>query len=619
MTPSDRLCVKIIHCGNVSIANPRDREQKNIFFMPMGLFPLADQLRKNGFDAEIIHLDLEAGKNLEDILDFPTLDAVGFDCHWTNQALAVMETANLVKQIKPEIFIFLGGFTASLFAGEIISHYPQIDAIIRGDGEIPIVQLCGALHQAKKYHSPPALETVQNLVWRKNHENNQDMQVNIHMNDFSYVGTARDMAQLDLAAVDLLRNWQYYRDSSLFFSNFQPFKSTPVFFLETGRGCQYACVYCGGNCSAQKKMNNRHHTVFRPIDSVVETIKKAASLGFKTVYSCMERDDSDDYYIQLFNQLEEERIKINYCYGSWRLPSRPLIDALSQSFKHTLIEISPETSNIRLRKKNKDPRLFYTNEQLEETLQYISDKKNINVQLYFGYYLDADTVETITHTLRFALSMLLKYYWFVEMEYSNFSTDPGSLFFSYPEKYNIDMNVRNFNDYLKYLEQTYHEKRGKMADMTLFRPKTVTLEENDVIHKKITLFYYLFSSYKKSLANILSKTGNPDIVMEFLQQPHRLLNENNSFSQHKVRDLLIENCNKHNILDVRLYKSICSECDKQDANPTKIKGTYILSLDIEKEHNAAAEMNTNTNTNKNVPLTYARAHMPKEQDIEFDL
>jgi radical SAM superfamily enzyme YgiQ (UPF0313 family) len=124
--PDGRLCVKLIHCGNHSLANAEDQCEKNIFFMPMGVFALASALAANGVDAEIINSDSEKGDAIGEILDFRELDAVGFDCHWVNQSLAVIETAELIKNIKPEVFVFLGGFTASLFAEEILASYPQI-------------------------------------------------------------------------------------------------------------------------------------------------------------------------------------------------------------------------------------------------------------------------------------------------------------------------------------------------------------------------------------------------------------------------------------------------------------------------------------------------------------
>ena len=101
MNSSNRLCVKLIHCGNRSAANPLDQGQKKIFFLPMGTVALAEVLKRNGVDVEMIHLDLAADNIIEEILDSSSLDAVGFDCHWLNQALVVLETAELIKKIKP--------------------------------------------------------------------------------------------------------------------------------------------------------------------------------------------------------------------------------------------------------------------------------------------------------------------------------------------------------------------------------------------------------------------------------------------------------------------------------------------------------------------------------------
>ena len=128
MNSNKEFCVKLIHCGNKNIINPKDQEQKNIFFMPMGLFPLANELKKDGIDVEIIHTDLQPNHNLHRLLHLDTIDAVGFDCHWVNESLVVLETARALKQANPHIYIFLGGFTASLFAQEIITNYSQVDA-----------------------------------------------------------------------------------------------------------------------------------------------------------------------------------------------------------------------------------------------------------------------------------------------------------------------------------------------------------------------------------------------------------------------------------------------------------------------------------------------------------
>jgi radical SAM superfamily enzyme YgiQ (UPF0313 family) len=581
--------VKLIHCGNINIACPQDRGEKNIFVMPMGLFALADALKKNTdgtVDIEIIHLDIESGKPIEEILDFGTLDVVGFDCHWVNQSLVVMQTAELVKRFKPGVFIVLGGYSSSLFAEEIIGNYKQIDAVIRGDAEISIVELCKTLYEQKKNAAPCALPghlslaNVQNLVWRDARDENQ----NVRLNPFTYTAKAADMEKLDFASIELLRHWEYYRDACLYFSHFEPFRSTPAFYLEVGRGCSYACTFCGGNCVAQKKMSNREKTEFRSIDSVIKTIKKALSFGYQTFHTCMESEESDDWYIQLFHRLKSENIKINFCYSSWRLPSRDLIDAISGSCEAGLFEISAESADDEVRRKNKDPRLFYTTQELEECLEYISHKNNMKVQLYFGYYLAFDTKETIFRTIRFAIELILKYHWFLEIDYHNFSTDPGSLFFFSPEKYELDYKPRNFKDYLAHLQETYQEKKAQPADMTLFRPKKIQLEEDSLIRKAMTALAYSFASFKKSVSYMLNKTQDPDIIVEFIENIKIPADAGSSLRDQIIRDTLIESFQSKDIQDVYyLQKLIYLEYKRQKSMTREINATTFIYMDFEKE------------------------------------
>jgi len=89
----------------------------------------------------------------------------------------------------------------------------------------------------------------------------------------------------------------------------------------------------------------------------------------------------------------------------WANQSVPVPDTAA------LIEISPETVNMELRRKNKDRRLYFTNNQLEELLDYVKEMESVKIQLFFFY----------------------------------------------PGKYNMDINVRNFRDYVRHLQANYVE------------------------------------------------------------------------------------------------------------------------------------------------------------------
>lgn len=562
MSLNKKLCVKLIHCGNKNIANPADDAQKNVFFMPIGFCALGSVLIDNGFDVEVIHSDLIDRERILETIDFDNVDVVGFDCHWANQSLAVIETAAFVKKVNPKIFVFLGGYTASLFAQEIVQEYLQVDAVIRGDGEVPIVELCRALNEDKISRSTsakPSLELlgkVQNLVWK-------DLEGNAISNEFSYIGTMENIDSMDFAALDLLKDWEQYRMLCKFWTRFDEINSGPLFFLCIGRGCQYACLFCGGNCEAQRRMNNRSCVAIRSIDSVMRTIKDAVAMGFTTMYTCFEFEGSEEWYIELLKRIKQEALDINFIYGSWRLPSKELIDVFSDCCNQVMMEISPETGDEELRKINKDIRLYYSNEQLEECLEHIRTKKNIKIQLYYGYFLVKDTEETIENTLKYIMRLAIRFSDFVEQEYFNFSTDPGSLIFFYPEKYDIEMGVRSFKDYIEYIKQNYVNNKESAADLRVFNPMSMSIETVGEIDRKIRLLNYLFNTYRGTVSTILKRTKDPDIIVGLLKDNNLLDSTGSKLLPEEFKELLVNACNRSNCLDAEILKIISIECEKQ--------------------------------------------------------
>ncbi len=551
MNSEGQLCVKLIHCGNKNIANRKDVSEKNVFYMPMGLFPLASVLKQNGIDAEIIHLDLVTGDQIEDILDFRTLDAVGLDCHWANQSLGVLDTARLIKKLNPDVFVFLGGYTASFFAGEIMSEYLAVDAIIRGDGEVPIVALCRRLFGSLDNRSNIALDDVPNLVWRRN-ENE------LVVNEISYVAAAHDMERLEFAEVDLLRDWKWYRDLCTFPTRFTPLNSMPQFLLEVGRGCPYACSFCGGNVEAQRRISNRNKPVVRSVDSVIHTIRKAASFGFSFFYTSFEFEGSDEWYIELFRRIEKEKLDIAFGYGCWRIPSRPLMDAISKSCRWALIEISPETGVAELRRRNKDNRLFYTNTELEQCLDYMGAKENVKAQLFFGHYLPFDTVETVFATLSYITQLFSEYSRFVEFEYDNLSTDPCSLLYLYPEKYQVDIQVRCFTDYMAKLEEYYLMGKDPLPDMTMFRPRGISEAESGVVSTKLRLFKHLLSDFPNSVLMVMAKSKTANVISDYLCKV-----DLSSLWSVDAKDVLLNICEEHSLLSAELIELVTREHDKR--------------------------------------------------------
>ncbi|MCP4152955.1 MAG: hypothetical protein GY757_34805 [bacterium] len=536
MNSKKQLTVKLIHCGNRNITEAADNVEKYVFWLPMGLFSLAAELKRNGNDVEMIHLDLETGKNIAEILDIETVDAVGFDMHWANQAVNVLQTAESIKRIKPSVHVFLGGYTAGFFAGRILQAYPRVDTIIRGDGEKPIVELCKALQQnlteqeKDAERKKPALAKVPNLAWRETDQK-------IAVNELTYASTAAEMDGFDFSDMSLLRNWEHYRDLSRYWTNFSPINSQPLFILEIGRGCIYNCSICGGNSLAQVCLSNRKGQAVRSVDAVIASVKQSQTFGYSCFFTCFDFEGYEEWYTRFFNRLKQEKIKIDFTYECWGIPSPELVDVMCDSCENVIMAISPDTASYELRTRNKDTRLTYTNQQLEECLEHIRTRNNARVQLWFGYYLPGDNSETVMETMDYIARLYREYAHIIEITYMNVNTDPASSLYFNPGQYEMDLEVQSFDDYTTKIRENYIEKKAK--GMTLLSKPTELADKEAVdLANKIVLFNQLFY-YRESILTILTKTEH-NVITRYLKQIDMTRANEKNFCRERIKSILTE-------------------------------------------------------------------------------
>ena len=129
-----------------------------INFMPMGLLGLADLLQRHHISTQVVHMGVEW---IEDhhfsIIEYIKEKApriVAIDLHWHHQSYDVMEMVKKVKAAFPSVYVLLGGYTASFFHEEIMRNFDGVDGIIRGEAEVPILELANALQGGRKIFFP---------------------------------------------------------------------------------------------------------------------------------------------------------------------------------------------------------------------------------------------------------------------------------------------------------------------------------------------------------------------------------------------------------------------------------------------------------------------------------
>lgn len=140
---------------------------------PLGILQLAAYLEKVNNDVEIEVLDCQANKidwrGLEKYIEKFNPDIVAPSSLATCNAYTAVRTVEVAKKVNPEILTVVGGqhFTATV--RESLETYPEIDIVIRGEGEQTLAELVDAYakgraisyikglsfrHNGKVYHTP---------------------------------------------------------------------------------------------------------------------------------------------------------------------------------------------------------------------------------------------------------------------------------------------------------------------------------------------------------------------------------------------------------------------------------------------------------------------------------
>ncbi|MFH1656755.1 MAG: radical SAM protein [Candidatus Nealsonbacteria bacterium] len=227
-----------------------DIERKGLPFLGIGY--IASYVEKNtNHEVEIFDAHtygFTAVKAAEEILK-KNPDIVGVHSITDNRFKAI-DLAREIKKGNKDVVVLFGGPHFSLTAKEALEIIPEIDYIILGEGEKPIVELLNALDNGN-------LENVPSLAYRKNNE--------IVINKSADL--IEDLDSLPMPAWHLFDLKAYNK----------PIDGTDVKAIGvlSGRGCPNVCIYCA---NANKRLRLRSPKNF--IDEVEFLYNKYGYKGF---------------------------------------------------------------------------------------------------------------------------------------------------------------------------------------------------------------------------------------------------------------------------------------------------------------------------------------------------
>ncbi|AZR74257.1 hypothetical protein BBF96_13115 [Anoxybacter fermentans] len=419
-----------------------NKKDSFIYAAPLGLIGLGNYVKKHtGVYLQICHLGdlLSRGKykKVEDFILEKKFDLVGLNLHWHFQSYSVLQVCKALKKLPDPPVIVLGGYTASWFAEEILTQFPEVDFIIRGDGEEPLTRLISILNQKKGN-----LSSVPNLVWRD--------QEKIRTNMITFIASSEFL--------DALEDWDlslYENDSSYQGYIYANQEGEPRFFLPIGRGCSLSCSYCAGSKENQIKSFGRKKPVFRSPEQVLTIIKNVLKYNIQCFYVCFDPPElTDEWYLNLFKLIRENNLNIGFSFECYDLPSNQFLTHFSQTFdlKKSEIIFSPGCYSDQLRKKYTEQN--YDLEELEKKILTCT-RLGINVNVYFAMLpCDEDMIwEKYIEKIEWMKRITSKN---VHCNIMPIHLEPGAPWFINPNNYNLKLELNTFNDFYN-----HHGKKRK--------------------------------------------------------------------------------------------------------------------------------------------------------------
>lgn len=194
------------------LLRPRARERFGLgpFFRvePLGLEYLAAALIQEGHEVEIRDLRLSRS------LGSARPDWVGISCIHTIDLPETLELARRVKRRWPGIFVSVGGHAASSDPEALA--VPEVDAVALGAGERSVCRLVAALSRGDSPAGIPG-------IWVRGRD---------------LVRGGEDPDGADPALLPARKLVARYR------SKYRCVHRSPIWALETGRGCPFRCSFC---------------------------------------------------------------------------------------------------------------------------------------------------------------------------------------------------------------------------------------------------------------------------------------------------------------------------------------------------------------------------------------
>lgn len=221
---------------------------------PLGIAYLAAYLRRSGFFGAAL-LDIPGSglspDRLRSVLTRDRFDLYGLSATLPGLGEAAALSRMIKREVNPEALVVLGGPAASISPRVLFNLLEDIDLVVRGAGEIPLLEI---VHRASRGQS---FDHIPNAFYRYGSSPPET----------PGPGSSRHNGHAGPPARDLLpmERYRLHPPFGLF---------PPATTVETARGCNYACSFC----TIPKNVS------FRSVDDVMGELSSLAAEGYREIY-----------------------------------------------------------------------------------------------------------------------------------------------------------------------------------------------------------------------------------------------------------------------------------------------------------------------------------------------
>jgi len=396
-------------------------------------------------------------------------DIVGISI-WTTYAASAFHVAKLCKQVNPHCVVVMGGPHATVKADEILKISSNVDYVVRGDGEITMLELVKQISSGLD-----STLSIPGLSFR-------DKNIIVH-NPSRQI--TNDLELFPFPDRSLLMNENRYT-------------SEDMGLIMSSRGCPFACSYCA---------THTRTVSYRPIDHIVDEIKLVKEKYGTTFFSF--KDDSftvNKKRVDRFcDRLLAERLNIHWeCNTRVDLIDENLLRKMKRAGCNS-IKVGVESGSERILKgMNKQ----ITHEQVRNAAN-IFRKVGIHWTGYFMMGVPGETVDEIHQTLGLMYE--------IEPDFASISVYepfPGTPMFTEGLEKKLVKHEMSLEDFFTILPNHYYKANPRRQVETIGEDEFIALAEK--MKRK-------FHVYNKSFKRLLHR-GKSRINL-YVSQPMLLCSD----------------------------------------------------------------------------------------------